>query len=95
MMNDRIYYSREAEMRALRNRTLLVVFIAAFGAGLGALAALLMAPRSGDKTRQQVAETLSQATEQGREVAGQVLKTVREGAGRLQEEVAERLQKSG
>jgi len=39
-------------------------------------------------------DTLNHASGQGREVAGQVLKSVRESAGKLQEEVSERLQKS-
>ncbi len=93
-MSERIYYSREAEQLAQRNRMMLVVIIAGLGVGLGAVVALLLAPRSGENTRKQVVDTLNHASGQGREVAGQVLKSVRESAGKLQEEVSERLQKS-
>ncbi len=93
-MNERIYYSRDAEIRAQRDRIILAIVIAGLGVGIGSIVALLLAPRSGEKTRHQVADTLNQAAGQGREVAGQVMKSVREGAGRLQEEVSERLQKT-
>jgi gas vesicle protein len=91
-MTDRIYYSREAEQRAQRDRLTLAVIVAGFGIGIGAVLALLLAPRPGDETRRHLGETLEQAAAHGRDVASQVIKTVREGAAKLQEEVAERLQ---
>lgn len=90
-MNERIYYSREAELRAQRDRLTLAVMVAGLGIGIGALLALLLAPRPGDKTRKQIVETLAEAGSHGREVAGQVFKTVRDGASKLQEEVSERV----
>ncbi|MBK8020777.1 MAG: YtxH domain-containing protein [Chloroflexi bacterium] len=91
-MNERIYYTREAEMQAERERLIMALIVAAFGIGIGAVLALLMAPRRGEDTRRQIGETLDQATSQGRGVAGEVVKTVVEGAGRLGQEVSERLQ---
>jgi hypothetical protein len=91
-MNERIYYSREAELRAQRDRFIMAVIVTGFGIGVGAILALLLAPRSGDETRQQIGGSIDDAAGHGREVASQVLKTVRQGATKVQEQVGERLQ---
>jgi gas vesicle protein len=91
-MNERIYYSQEAAQRAQRDRLTMAMVVTGFGLGIGAILALLLAPRPGDETRQQIGDSIDQATHHGRDVANQVFKTVREGAGKLQEEVNERLQ---
>ncbi len=57
-MNDRIYYSREAEMQASREKTMAVFLFLAIGIGLGGVLALLFAPKSGDKMRKELAGTL-------------------------------------
>ncbi len=91
-MNERIYYSREAELRAQRDRTIMALVVTGFGIGIGAILALLLAPRPGDETRRQIGETLDQAATNGRETANRVLKTVREQSGRIQEDVSDHLQ---
>jgi gas vesicle protein len=87
-MNERIYYSQEAERRAARDRFTMAVIVTGFGIGVGAIIALLLAPRPGDHTRRQIGETISQAATQGAEVAGQVARTVIEGAGKVSEGVS-------
>ena len=57
-MNDRIYYSREAEMQASREKAMAVILFLGIGVGVGALLALLFAPKSGDKMRQELAGSL-------------------------------------
>lgn len=91
-MNERTYYSRSAELRARRDRFIFAVVVTGFGIGIGAIMALLLAPRPGEKTREQLGESLDQAADQGRDVASQFLKTVRQGAEKLTDEVSERLQ---
>jgi gas vesicle protein len=57
-MNDRVYYSREAEMQASREKSMAVILFLAIGIGIGGLLALLFAPKSGDKMRKELAGTL-------------------------------------
>jgi gas vesicle protein len=68
-MNDRIYYSRDAEKRAQRDRVVLALAAAIMGAGFGALMALMFAPQTGDKTRQQLESQAKDWISQGGEVA--------------------------
>jgi gas vesicle protein len=75
-MNERIYYSRDAELRARRDRTVLAIIVAAFGLGIGAVITLLLAPRPGEETRRTLGETLDQA-------ANHVVKAVEEVGERI------------
>ncbi len=68
-MNDRIYYSREAEKRAQKDRIMLAIASAVMGAGFGAVLALMFAPQPGDKTRQQLESQAKEWMEQGNEAA--------------------------
>lgn len=63
-MTDRIYYSREAEERALRERTAVVVLMMLLGLSAGAVLALLFAPQSGERTRKVLGESLESVREQ-------------------------------
>lgn len=82
-MNERIYYSHEAAMRAQRERLIMALIVTGFGIAVGAIAALLLAPRSGDEVRRQLGETLEQAAAQGREAAEQLAQTVKESTNKL------------
>lgn len=62
-MNERMYYSREAEQAAMRQRTMLAVFVLALGVGVGAALSMLFAPQSGDKTRQALSGQAEQTLE--------------------------------
>jgi gas vesicle protein len=57
-MNNRIYYSQEAEEYAKRQQILVGILFMAFGLTAGAAVALLFAPRSGDQLRQDLASSL-------------------------------------
>jgi gas vesicle protein len=55
--NDRIYYSHNAQMAAMRKITGLTLLCLAFGLGIGSVLALLFAPASGSKTRHDLVES--------------------------------------
>jgi gas vesicle protein len=75
-MNERIYYSQEAAQRAERDRFMLAVIVSAIGIAIGAVVALLLAPRAGEETRRTLGSTLDQA-------ANHVVKTVEEVGERI------------
>jgi gas vesicle protein len=75
-MNDRIYYSKEAEERAQRERATAVLIFMALGLGVGAVLALLFAPKSGDKTRAELAHTLNDGLEVPREATQKAFKNL-------------------
>lgn len=81
-MNDRIYYSREAEMRAQQQQVALVLAATAISLGVGALIALLLAPQTGEKTRKMLENHLDDVVDSGRHVAKQVRQDVE---GRVQD----------
>ncbi len=56
-LNNRIYYSRDAELRAGRERMMLAALVAVAGVGFGLALAMLFAPQSGEKTRQMLANS--------------------------------------
>lgn len=84
-MNERIYYSNEAARRAMAQRNLLALVAAGLGLALGAVIALVLAPRSGEQTRrlfgEQIGnglETVGKVAQSGVETVGKVANTVRE-----------------
>jgi gas vesicle protein len=93
-MSERIYYSHEAAQRAYRERLIMALIVAGFCIGIGAVLALLLAPRTGNETRRQLSESIDQAGQHGRAVAESVIQNVRESASKLQEDVQSRLKKA-
>lgn len=79
-MNERVYYSREAEQRAQRDRMLVALVATALGVGLGTVIALILAPQPGEETRNQIGQQV-----------GQVAHEVLHGVDRLRSDVGERL----
>jgi gas vesicle protein len=90
-MNDRIYYSREAEERASRERTVAVLLFLAFGVGIGAAIALLFAPESGEKTRRELAHSVEGSVETGREAVEPALHRLEKEFGELRKRVDDRI----
>jgi SAM-dependent MidA family methyltransferase len=82
MNNDRVYYSKEAEELASRQRFILVITAIALGVGFGSVIALLLAPQSGEKTRQQIGSQVETTA-----------KDAITSANRIREDVAEAVQK--
>lgn len=69
-MSDRVYYSREAEQRAQRDNLLLALMVMAFGLGIGAVLALLLAPRSGDEMRRAIADEVNRIRKEAEDRLG-------------------------
>ncbi|MBI1280513.1 MAG: hypothetical protein GC179_20490 [Anaerolineaceae bacterium] len=90
-MNDRIYYSREAEQAAAQQRTVLALMVMLLGLGLGALVALLFAPRKGDEVRKEIANQAENIYENGRESTGKALKELQKDFDKLRSDVEDRL----
>jgi hypothetical protein len=64
-MSDRVYYSREAEERAARQRMVAVLVFLAVGLGIGAAVAMLFTPE-GKKARLKAGEALGDGLETGK-----------------------------
>lgn len=79
-MNDRMYYSHQAQQRAQRERLTVAAFALFAGASVSALLVLIFAPKRGEETRHEL----------GKQV-GQVTHDLRENADRLRGVVEERL----
>jgi len=82
MNTDRIYYSRDAELQANRDKTLMAVVLMAIGLGIGAALALLFAPASGEETRHEISHKFEDGVNDGRETVEPVMK-------RLEHEIAD------
>ena len=91
-MNERMYYSREAEVQAQRERLAIAAIAALLGVGIGTLLALIFAPQSGEKTRRLLGQQVEQLATQGRETANQVAAEMRDNATRLRGDLEDRLQ---
>lgn len=89
-MNDRIYYSREAETQAMRERTTAVLAFFFVGITIGTVLALLFAPRSGDKTRSDIAEALEDGFKEGRKASNETIERLEKDFADLRKRLEER-----
>jgi gas vesicle protein len=90
-MNDRIYYSREAEDLAAQQRTILALVVMLLGLGLGAIVALLFAPRKGDDVRKDIAKNAEHLYDNSRESTAKALKELQKDFDKLRGDVEDRL----
>lgn len=91
MNTDRIYYSHDAEMHAIRNRTVLTLAFLTFGLGIGAALAVLFSPVSGKKARHDFAETVEDGLNTGRESIEPLIKRLEEQFNDLRKSVDDRI----
>lgn len=91
MNNERVYYSQEAEMRAMRDRTALILVFMVSGLGIGAILALLFAPSSGKTTRKEISESVDDGLHASRETVEPIIKRLEEQFNDLRKNVEERL----
>ena len=91
MNNDRVFYSHDAEMHAMRDRNVLTLVFLMFGLGIGTILALLFAPSSGKTTRHDLAKGVEEGLRNGREAIEPMVKRVGKEFGDLQKNVEEHL----
>lgn len=91
MMNDRIYYSREAEQIARQQRTIMALLVMVMGLGIGAVMALLFAPRKGEDIRRELATQAEHAYGNSREATSKAMEKMQKDLDKLKGDVEERL----
>jgi hypothetical protein len=82
-MNERIYYSREAELRANREKIVTIILFLALGVGVGAALALLFAPKSGQQTRSDLAQAFEDGFDSGRGATQSAVQRLEKGVSEL------------
>jgi hypothetical protein len=92
-MSNRIYYSQEAEDQAMRKITLLTVLWLMLGLGVGAVMALLYAPRAGKKTRRSLTKNIEEGLSSGQDAFDPVVKRLEKEMGELRDSVEDRFAK--
>lgn len=90
-MSDRVYYSREAEMRAQRERTMMAIVLLGFGVGVGAIMALLFAPRSGEEIRKDISDRIEPGLERARDVTNHTVENLQRDLTRLRDDMDSRI----
>jgi gas vesicle protein len=80
-------------MRANRDRAAAVLIFMALGLGIGAVLALMFAPKSGEKLRSELANNLGDSLEGGREATNKALHRLEKDFGDLRKRVEERLER--
>jgi gas vesicle protein len=93
MSNSRIYYSREAETQAIRQITMMTVLWLAVGLAIGVVMALLFAPSTGQKTRNNLLKSFEEGLDSGQEAIEPVVKKLEKEVGELRQTVEERISK--
>jgi gas vesicle protein len=91
MNNDRIYYSRNTEMHAMRAMFRLTLLCLAVGLAIGAVLALLFAPATGKKIREGLAKTVEDGLQTGREAVEPMVKQLEKDFDALQKNVEKRV----
>lgn len=89
-MRDRIYYSREAEAQALRERNAAMLAFMVIGITIGAVLALLFAPRSGEKTRAEIADALDESFNEGRKASSDAVEKLEKEFADLRKRLEDR-----
>lgn len=93
MSNERIYYSREAEMAAMRSRSILTLTFLVIGLTIGAILALLFAPDEGKNTRKDLVKGVEDGLSTGRETLEPMIKQLEDQFNDLRKNVEDRLNK--
>lgn len=94
MNNDRIYYSHDSEVQAQRFQAMLTFLFLVFGLGIGAAMALLFAPKSGKKIREELAKNVKDGLQNGRENIEPVVKRIEKEFAELQKNVEDKMPRS-
>lgn len=93
MTEERIYYSHDAETHALHVAKRSMVLFLASGLAMGAAAALLFAPSSGKKTRNELGQAVEEGLNNGREALGPTVRQLEKELADLRKTIEERTSK--
>jgi len=91
MNTDRMYYSRDAELQAMRDKTVMAALVMVLGLGIGAALALLFAPASGSETRQELANTVEAGLKDGRNSVEPMMKRLEHDIADLRQRFQDRV----
>ncbi len=91
MDNERVYYSHEAEIHAMRETARLMVLCLMVGLGIGAALTLLFAPTPSKKIRENLTKMVGQRWDNGREAIEPMVKRIEKEFDGLQKTVEEHL----
>jgi gas vesicle protein len=91
MNNERVYYSHDAEMHAMRVISVLSLFFLMVGLVIGAGMALLFAPTTGKKVRENLSKSMEQGWNHGRDALEPVVKKAEKEMTDLRHNVEEHL----
>lgn len=83
MTSDRIYYSHDAEIQAMREMNRWLALFLMVGLGIGAALALLFAPKSGKKVRADITKSMEHSLNNGRDAVEPIVKRVEKEIGDL------------
>lgn len=90
-MNDRVYYSHEAEQMVAQQRTIVALLVMLLGLGIGAMVAMLFAPRKGTDVRKDIVKNAENLYDNGRETTGKAFKDLMKEFDKLRGDVEERM----
>jgi gas vesicle protein len=93
MSNSRIYYSQEAEAKAMRRMTMMTVMWLALGLTIGTIMALLYAPTAGEKTRKNLTKNLGEGWKDSQDAIEPVINRLEKEMGELRQTVEDRIAK--
>ncbi|MBN2292134.1 MAG: YtxH domain-containing protein [Pirellulales bacterium] len=91
MNNDRVYYSHAAETHARRVMAAFTMFALTLGVGIGAMVALLFAPSSGKQARHDLAQSIGDDWENGRNAVDPMIRRLEDKVAELVKKVEERV----
>jgi hypothetical protein len=91
MDTNRTYYSHEAEMREARERLALALMCMLFGLGMGSVLALMFAPTTGRRFRDELTHTLESGVKTGRGRVEPAITQIERDLRDLRKKVEERL----
>lgn len=89
-MGQRKYYSREAEQRANRERAIIIMLFLGIGLSIGAVMALLFAPKSGAEIRGEINKAFESGVLSGRDTTNSVVERLEQEFAELRKRVDDR-----
>jgi gas vesicle protein len=93
MNKSRIYYSNDAEAKAIRQMTIMTLIWLAVGLGIGAIMALFFAPTSSKKLRKSLSKNFEEGLNSGQEAIEPVVKKLEKEVADLRHTLEDRIAK--